>query len=61
MPDQDQWAEALMVNRIHGERAPLHIAEQIAAVTRAGDAAGVARLEEIGARLDQLARPEVVQ
>ena len=50
-----------MVSRIHGPRAPLHVADRIVALTLAGDAAGVARWEEIAARLDQLTRPEVVQ
>ena len=50
-----------MVNRIHGEHAPLHVAERINALTLAADAAGVARWEEIAACLDQLARPETVE
>ena len=50
-----------MVNRIHGERASVHAADRIAALALAGDAAGVARWQEIAMRLDQLLRPEVVQ
>ena len=32
-----------MVNRIDGERAALHVAERVGALTRAGDTVGVAR------------------
>ena len=59
--DQERWAEALMVNRIHGARAPHHVADRIAALKYAGDTAGVARWREIALRLDQLIRPEAVQ
>lgn len=50
-----------MVNRIHGTRAPLHVAERNGALALVGDAAGVARWKEIAVRLDQLVRPEIVQ
>ena len=60
-PDQERWAEALMVNRIHGARASLHVTDRIAALERADDRAGVTRWREIGARLDRLIQPETVQ
>lgn len=60
-PDQERWAEALMVSRIHGPRAPLHVVDRIVALTLTGDTAGVARWEEIAARLVQLTPPEVIQ
>lgn len=47
-----------MVNRIHGARAPLHVAERIGALALAGDMAGVERWREIAERLDQLTPPE---
>ena len=37
-----------MVNRIHGERAALHVAKRIGALTLAGDTAGVTRWEGSG-------------
>ncbi|MBB5698514.1 DUF6961 family protein [Sphingomonas yantingensis] len=53
-PDEERWAEALMVERQHGDRAGEHIAERITALALAGDDAGVARWLEIAARLDAL-------
>ena len=53
-PEHERWAEALMVERLHGERAALHIAERIHTSAAAGDAAGVQRWREIAERLDQL-------
>ena len=50
-----------MVSRIHGPSASLHVVDRIVALTLAGDAAGVARWQEIAARLDQLTPPEIVQ
>ena len=60
-PEQERWAEALFVQRVHGERAPLHVAERIGALALAGDANGVERWREIARHLDQLIRPETVQ
>lgn len=53
-PDEERWAEALMVERQHGERAGEHIAERITALALAGDDEGVARWLEIASRLDAL-------
>lgn len=56
-PDQERWAEALAIERQHGERAPVFIAEQIGALALAGDEDGVERFRQIAARLDQLRNP----
>jgi hypothetical protein len=56
--DQERRAEALMVHRLYGERACVHVAERIGALALAGDMAGVERWREIARRLDQLLRPE---
>ncbi len=51
-------AEALAIERIHGDGAPLFVAERIGALAVADDAAGVQRWLEIAAKLDELrARP----
>jgi hypothetical protein len=54
-PEQERWAEALAVERLHGDGAPAWIAERIGALALAGDVAGVERFREIAARLDELA------
>jgi len=53
--EQHLWACALAVERQHGERAPVFVAERIGALALAGDAAGVARWKAIAARMAQLA------
>jgi hypothetical protein len=53
-PDQERYAEALAIERLHGPDAPRWIAERIGALALAGDVAGVARFQEIAIRLDQL-------
>lgn len=55
-PDQERWAEALAVERIHGDRAHVHVAERIGALAMSGDAAGVTRWRAIAERLDALGR-----
>lgn len=52
--EQERRAEALAVDRLHGPRAPLHVAERIGALALAGDLAGIARWKEIAARLELL-------
>ena len=54
--EQERWAEALMFERLHGSRAPVHVAERIGALALAGDMAGVERWREIARRLDELMR-----
>jgi hypothetical protein len=53
-PDQFRWAEALALEKLHGDAAPHFVAERIGALTLAGDAAGVERLSQIADRLDAL-------
>lgn len=52
--DQERWAEALMVERQHGDSAAQFVEARIDALTRDGDQAGVERWRAIGARLFQL-------
>jgi hypothetical protein len=53
-PQQERWAEALMVERQHGDDAPRVIAERIGALAANGDFDGVARWRAIAERLTQL-------
>lgn len=57
--ERERWAEALAIERTHGEQAPMWIAERIGALALAGDTAGVRRFQEIAAMLDRLRHPEV--
>lgn len=57
-PEQERWAEALTIERQHGDQAPLYIAERIGALAMAGDAAGVNRFKQIAVRLDLLRDPQ---
>lgn len=52
--DEERWAEALAVERQHGEDAPRYIAERIGALAPAGDMEGVNRWREIASRLDAM-------
>ena len=54
-PDEERWAEALAVQRRHGEDAPVFIAERIGTLALEGDLSGIRRWKEIAARLDALA------
>lgn len=53
-PEQHVWACAVAVERQHGDRAPVFVAERIGALALAGDAAGVAMWQAIAARLQEL-------
>lgn len=55
-PERERYAEALMIERIHGDQASAHIAERVAELATAGDMAGVQRWIEIADRLDRLQR-----
>lgn len=55
-PEQEIWAVALHIERQHGERAPMFVAERIGALAIVGDMAGVDRWKAIAAALDQLRR-----
>jgi hypothetical protein len=52
-PEKELWACALLVEREHGERAPVWIATRIGELTLAGDRAGIERWTAIAAKLDQ--------
>lgn len=47
-------AEALAIQKLHGDDAPRWIAERIGALALAGDADGVARFQAIAGRMDEL-------
>lgn len=53
-PEEERWAEALAIERLHGDQAPLHVANQIGVCAMSGDAAGVARWKMIAVKLDAL-------
>ncbi|MFA5989940.1 MAG: hypothetical protein WC803_10090 [Sphingomonas sp.] len=55
--ERERWAEALAIERIHGEQSPLWIAGRIEALALAGDEAGVGRFQEIATLLDRLLHP----
>ncbi len=52
--EQHLWACALAIERQHGARAPVFVAERIGALALAGDAAGVDRWKAIAARMARL-------
>lgn len=52
--EQQRWAEALAVQRLHGDHTPCHVAERIGALALAGDVAGIERWKAIARQLDQL-------
>ena len=53
-PDQERWAEALAIEKMHGDQAPMWIAERLGGLALAGEYAGVERMMEIAAKLDEL-------
>lgn len=55
-PEQERWAEVLAIEKLHGDLAPLFVAERIGALALMGDRGGVARWRDIAARLDRLTR-----
>ena len=58
--EQERWAEALAVRRLHGDRADIFAAERISELAQAGDNLGIARWKEIAHRLSKLATAESV-
>ena len=48
------WACANTVLKIHGNKAPLHVAEQIGALALKGDQEGIHTWQEIAVRIDVL-------
>lgn len=55
-PEQERWAEALAIERQHGDAAPVIIEKRIRALALAGDEGGVARWRDIAHRYDQIRR-----
>ncbi|WP_442852476.1 DUF6961 family protein [Sphingomonas sp. PAMC 26605] len=53
---RERWAEALAIEKTHGERARRWVAERIGDLALQGDSDGIARLRSIAALLDQLRR-----
>jgi len=53
-PDEERWAEALAIERIHGDSAHDWVIDRITELALDGDRDGVARYLEIIDRLDQL-------
>ena len=52
--EQERWAEALAVERAHGEEAPAFIAERIGVLALDGDEKGIERWLGIAALVDAL-------
>lgn len=52
--DRMRWAEALAIERLHGDEAPRWVAERIGALALAGDTGGVERFREIARRMEWL-------
>lgn len=48
------WACASTVHKTHGDKAPLHVAEQIGALALKGDEEGILTWQEIAKRIEQL-------
>jgi hypothetical protein len=57
-PERELWACALLVERQHGEGAPVWIATRIGELALAGDDAGVERWKSIADRFARLQRGE---
>lgn len=56
-PDQFCWAEALSLEKLHGDAAPHFVAERIGALALAGDAAGVERFLQLEALMCRASAP----
>ena len=54
LSDWELWACANHVLQAHGDKAPLHVAEQIGALALAGDHAGILTWQAIAERIVQL-------
>ena len=53
-PEQERWAEALAVERAHGEGSLAFIADRARALALLGDGDGVQRWRDIAAKFDEL-------
>jgi len=59
LSDWELWACAHTVLKLHGEKAALHVAEQIGSLVLKDDAQGIRSWQEIAWRIAQLqAEPE---
>jgi hypothetical protein len=58
--DEERWAEALAIKRIHGDTAHDWVIDRITQLGADGDKAGVARFMEIIDRLDMLRQRRAV-
>lgn len=54
LSEWELWACANQVLTKHGDKAPLHVAEQIGALALAGDEAGIRTWQGIAKRIAQL-------
>ena len=54
LSEWELWACANQVLTKHGDKAPLHVAEQIGALALAGDAAGIQTWQAIAQRIGLL-------
>lgn len=54
--DEELWGAAIAIQKLHGGRAHLYLAERIGAAATSGDAASVEMLKELARRLDELTR-----
>lgn len=52
--EHERWAETLAIERWKGPECDAYVAERIAALTEAGDTAGVERFTTIAAKLARL-------
>lgn len=59
--DEERWAEALAIQKLHENDAPRFIAERIGGLALAGDKAGVDRWLEIAQRLDEIMQAMAVR
>lgn len=53
-PQRERMAEAVAIERLHGDGAPAFIAGRIGALALAGDVAGVDRWKSIAAALQSI-------
>lgn len=54
-PQLERWAEALAIEKLHGDDAPAVLAERIGALAQNGDLAGVSRLMQLAEMVAMLA------
>lgn len=57
-PEEHVWACALAIERQHGARAAVVVAERIGALALAGDHEGIAMWKAIASRLDELIKAQ---